>query len=98
MKIALFLLSTIAATSTAFVANKPFATSTFRANSIVGHLNAEEEDGSETEESTFKGAEAISALTSGVEDVFSVEDIAKILPHVRLQCLNLVTNIPFLCV
>jgi 3-hydroxyacyl-[acyl-carrier-protein] dehydratase len=27
------------------------------------------------------GAESISALTSGVKTVFSLEDIAKILPH-----------------
>jgi 3-hydroxyacyl-[acyl-carrier-protein] dehydratase len=32
-------------------------------------------------ETTSMGAESISALTSGVKTVFSLEDIAKILPH-----------------
>lgn len=69
----LFLLSSIATTTTAFVV--PSTTKSFSRTSI---LRAEEEEEAAEE---FKGAEAFSALTAGVKDVFTVEDISKILPH-----------------
>jgi hypothetical protein len=37
--------------------------------------------GEDKEDNAPSGAQAISALTSGVKTIFSLEDIAKILPH-----------------
>ena len=74
----LLLLSYITAQTSAFVPN----THTFTSPTL---LRAEAETEAETEEEApeYKGAQAISGLTAGVSDVFVLEDIAKILPHVR---------------
>jgi hypothetical protein len=73
MKLAI--LTTLLSTAAAFVVPSSVQharTSTF--------LREAEEDAAE-EESTYRGSEAISSLTSSVETVFSSEEISKILPH-----------------
>ncbi len=72
MKLAI--LTTLISAATAFVA--PSA-SVSRTPTLLREAVEEEE----TTESTYRGSEAISALTSSVETVFSSEDISKILPH-----------------
>jgi len=69
MKIAIFLTSLLASAS-AFVPTKSFGVAR-------SQLFAEEE----SEAAEWSGAESFSALTKGVDTVFSLEDIAKILPH-----------------
>jgi len=69
MKIAIFL-TTLLASASAFVPTKSFGVT----RSL---LFAEEE----SEAAEWSGAESFSALTKGVDTVFSLEDIAKILPH-----------------
>jgi len=81
----LFLLSYIAATA-AFV---PSTTSFLKTSSL---LRAEEEAVAEDE---FKGAQAFSSLTAGVTDVFDIEAIAKILPHVSCRIDNVREDTPF---
>lgn len=44
-------------------------------------LHEAESDAEEASETEFRGAEAISALTKDVKTTFTLEDIAKVLPH-----------------
>ena len=74
MKLAV--LTTLLSTAAAFVVPSSIH-QTARASSFLREAVEEEA----TEESTFRGSEAISALTSSVETVFSSEEISKILPH-----------------
>ena len=73
MKIAI--LTTLLSTATAFVV--PSANTNVRAPTFLRET-VESEEAVETE---FKGSEAISALTSGLDLKFSSEEISKILPH-----------------
>jgi hypothetical protein len=70
----LALLTALVASSTAFTAVP--LNPQVRSASVIPALFAEDDA-----TSTSVGAEAISALTSSVKTVFSLEDIAKILPH-----------------
>eukprot|EP00585_Thalassiosira_rotula_P003407 CAMPEP_0196142160 /NCGR_PEP_ID=MMETSP0910-20130528/11199_1 /TAXON_ID=49265 /ORGANISM="Thalassiosira rotula, Strain GSO102" /LENGTH=206 /DNA_ID=CAMNT_0041403439 /DNA_START=16 /DNA_END=636 /DNA_ORIENTATION=+ len=74
MKLAL--LATLASAATAFVA--PSTPITAR---LPTQIFAEEESSDEDAAASYRSAEEISALTSSVETVFSLEDIAKVLPH-----------------
>ena len=69
----LSILATLLSTATAFVV--PSANTNARAPTF---LRETVEADTETE---FKGSEAISALTSGLDLKFSSEEISKILPH-----------------
>merc|ERR1719326_2418329 len=73
MKLAI--LTTLLSTATAFVV--PSANTNARAPTFLRET-VESEEAVETE---FKGSEAISALTSGLDLKFTSEDISKILPH-----------------
>jgi hypothetical protein len=70
----LALLTALTASSTAFTAVP--LNPQVRSASVIPALFAEDDA-----TSTSVGAEAISALTANVKTVFSLEDIAKILPH-----------------
>lgn len=70
MKLAI--LATLLSAASAFVA----PSAQYAQTSTV--LRAEEADAKPAE---FKGAEAISSLTSGVKTIMTNEDIAKVLPH-----------------
>jgi 3-hydroxyacyl-[acyl-carrier-protein] dehydratase len=83
MKLAL--LATLATTATAFVApSAPLVTTTRSPTQIfadVAETTTEAEPATEVEEKTFRSAAEISALTSSVKTIFSLEDINGILPH-----------------
>ena len=70
----LVILTTLLSTAAAFVVPSSLQQSA-RAPTFL-HETAEEE-----EESSYRGPEAISALTADVKTVFSSEEISKILPH-----------------
>lgn len=74
MKLAL--VAALASTATAFLAP---STPLF-APRLSTHLFAEE-GSEENAPAPYRSAQEISALTSSVETVFSLEDIAKVLPH-----------------
>ena len=71
MKLAV--IATLLSTATAFTARS--LPSLNRPHSTLLRETVEEES------TTYQGSEAISSLTSGLETVFTSEDIAKILPH-----------------
>ena len=73
MKLAI-LATTVLSTATAFTVSSIHSLS--RTHSTLLRETVEEE-----ETSTFQGSEAISSLTSGLNTVFTSEDIAKTLPH-----------------
>ena len=74
MKIAI--LTTLLSVATAFVVPSSTTTTTTRSPTLLREA-AEESESS----SSFQGSEAISALTAGLNTVFTNEDIAKVLPH-----------------
>jgi len=72
MKIAI--LTTLLSVATAFVV--PSSPTTTRSPTFLREAAEESE-----ESSSFQGSETISALTAGLNTVFTNEDIAKVLPH-----------------
>ncbi len=77
MKLAI--LATLASTASAFLAPCPIVQQNIRAP--VSRIFAEETEGNSEDAPAPRSAQEISALTSSVKTVFSLEDIAKVLPH-----------------
>lgn len=77
MKLAI--LTTLISAASAFVVPSSVQQTATARGVPTSFLRMAEEEAEE--ESTYQGAEAISALTAGLETQFSSEDISKILPH-----------------
>lgn len=71
----LTILSTLFASAAAFVTNTP------NTNLRFSTLLREAAEGDAASSSTYQGSEAISAMTSSLNTVFTSEDISKVLPH-----------------
>jgi 3-hydroxyacyl-[acyl-carrier-protein] dehydratase len=74
----LTILTTLLASTAAFVSNTPNTNLRFSTTSSSNTLLRESEGG---DASSYLGSEAISAMTSSLNTVFTSEDISKVLPH-----------------
>jgi len=74
----LTILTTLLASTAAFVSNTPNTNLRFSTTSSSNTLLRESEGG---DASSYLGSEAISAMTSSLKTVFTSEDISKVLPH-----------------
>ena len=74
----LTILTTLLASTAAFVSNTPNTNLRFSTTSSSNTLLRESEGG---EAASYLGSEAISAMTSSLNTVFTSEDISKVLPH-----------------
>jgi 3-hydroxyacyl-[acyl-carrier-protein] dehydratase len=74
----LTILTTLLASAAAFVSNTPNTHLRFSTTSSSNTLLRESEGG---DASSYQGSEAISAMTSSLNTVFTSEDISKVLPH-----------------
>ena len=75
----LTLLATLASTTTAFFTASPLLQPQSTSRVLTTRIYAEEAEGDATP--APRSAQEISSLTSSVKTVFSLEDVAKILPH-----------------
>jgi len=75
----LVILATLASTATAFLS--PFSTVQQQFRAPATRIFADEAEGDSENAPAPRSAQEISALTSSVKTVFSLEDIAKVLPH-----------------